>query len=171
MKKTLLLATTAIVSAFAFNVKAEPVTATFDTRVNIVDSLSATATKALDFGTVQAVRDGTATVSVDASGNASGTAIRYIDPSAGVITIHHSGSIDEDNPVSLVFSDVTNLVNEDGTVCGTIDTTSFVQGKFTHVDHNDYEIPFGATLTLQYDKGFYKLCTGTGVATIVRNID
>lgn len=175
MKKTLLLATTAIISAFALESMAAsaPVTATFKTHVNVVHSLTAEATKILNFGTIKIPSSGnTDTISVDAHGTAGGTATRFTEPSAGEITIHYSGSQDNNYQISLAFSDITPLTASDGSTaqCGTIDPASFVQGSMTNVSEDDYVIPFGATLTVEGGY-YYGPCSGTGVATIIRTVN
>ena len=173
MKKTLLLATTAIVSAFALNVKANAPTVEIHAKANVVSPSVLESIQELDFGTVAYYPGARYTVSKDGTAEAIGDyAQMFGTPSVGKIKLrtdvtgageHYSLSLPHE--MELKFGEQT---------CGTVSAFSQATPTFAKVVDgvSEYEIAFGGTFIMSdtlsetaHNDG--AVCTGSATATLV----
>ncbi len=173
MKKTLLLATTAIVSAFAFNVKANAPTVEIQAKAKVVSPSVLESIQELDFGTVAYHSGARYTVSKDGTAEASGDyAQMFGTPSVGKIKLRTAlrGASEH---YSLLLPQEMELKFGQNT-CGTVSAFSQATPTFVNIVDGvtDYEIAFGGTFTMSdtLEASIHHdgaVCSGSATATLV----
>lgn len=175
MKKTLLLATTAIVSAFALNVKAEPISysgdVTLEATVELVYTVTSETVQKLDFGRIAYVPGATYKVGADGSiSDGDGYAQQLGTPKNGIVKVTSVASVDLQK-LSLVLPDEIAMTRY-SSPCGKV--TNLTQGTVTSSGAYSYDIPFGGTFTVASNvspgagaEGPLISCSGSATATLV----
>ena len=178
MKKTLLLATTAIVSAFALNVKAEPISysgdVTLEATVELVYTVTSETVQKLDFGKIAYVPGATYKVGADGTTSENSNAQQFGTPKNGIVKITSQASAVNNGStpaIRLVLPEKINMY-KGSSICGEV--TQLTQGTLTSSGPHSYDIPFGGTFTIATTvldglsgKGPITSCSGSATATLV----
>jgi hypothetical protein len=179
MKKSILLATTAIISAFALNANA----AAYNTNINVtlegeatlINPINVKSKQKLNFGRVAGATSGVS-YTIDTSGNitASGDYAQTFGGTvqAGKIQISSVGggflpTGEEMAKITLLLPNKIPLSHATEGACG--DITSLTQSSLAHDSTSySYDISFGGTFTpTKRPDGAAFVCTGTAEATVV----
>lgn len=169
MKKTLLMATTAIISAFALEAKAAgyDVAVDLEATAKLVAPVSATCSQKLDFGTLAFESGKTFKVGTDGSfGGNSNYMMQFGTPKVGKVQITTLSGASIASHLKLVLPASIPMTTDNGS-CGSVGQLE--QAQIVNTGSNSYEIAFGGVYTAGGTLMFNdeRTCTGHAEATVV----